>query len=175
MPGPLTTAADIRRHVTLKRDLGELREGVAARMLAALDAGDAPDYQLLLRAAMFPDPPATVFHTAPASWRGEIATTGLRVSQPGQGGSWAPNKAICVMLQAAQPPGVYVCAAPDLRGVWSHWPAWDVWAVQRRSLPWAHDKLNPGCWSLRADVPPDAIRLHARCGEGQSEKGCASA
>lgn len=175
MPGPLDTVEDIRRHVMLKRDLWELRPEVAARMLAALDAGAPPDYQALLHAAMFPDPPAVVYHTAPASRRDQIAATGLRVSQPGQGGSWAPTKAVCVMLQAAQPPGVYVGAAPDLRGVWSHWPAWDVWAVRRGPLPWAHDKLNPGCWSLRADVSPDAIRLHARCGDGHAEQGRAGA
>jgi hypothetical protein len=81
------------------------------------------------------------------------------VSQPGDGGSWAPNKAICRMLQAEQPPGVYVCAEPDRRGMWAHWPSWDVWRIDRGALPWAHDELNPECWRLCAPVPAERLEL----------------
>jgi hypothetical protein len=162
--GPLSTPEAIRRHITFKRASHELPDRVADRMLAALDAGADPNYPALLRAAMFPPPPAVVFHTAPPVKRQEILTDGLRVSQPGEGGSWAPNKPICRMLQAAQPPGVYVAADPDERGVWSHWPTWDIWAVSLGELPWRHDELNPGCWSITVDAPAAAVVLNARCG-----------
>src|SRR4051794_15348453 len=127
MPGPLQSAADVRRHIQFKASSFELKADVAERMLAALDVGAEPDYGRLLRAAMFPDPPAVVYHTAPRTARESIRAQGLRASQPGDGGSWAPSKAICEMLQASQPPGVYVGAEPDVRGAWAHWAAWDVW------------------------------------------------
>jgi len=160
----LDTAEEIRRHIGFKLGSHELRRDVAEHMLSALDDGAAPDYQALLRAAMFPDPPDVLYHTAPTSQRETILAQGLRVSQPGEGGSWAPSKEICKMLQSSQPPGIYVTAEPDAIGVWAHWSAWDVWEVRREEIPWAHDELNPGCWSLRADVPPEALQLQGAYG-----------
>lgn len=163
---PLATIADMRRHVTIKRAMYELTGEVADRMLALLDTfGAVTDYPSLLEAAMFPDPPAVLYHTAPVPGRGGITAGGLAVCQPGRGGSWAPRPGtLCVALQAGQPPGVYVTAGPDERGVWAHWPAWDVWEVRRCGLPWRHDRLNPGCWSLAAGVPAGQVRLYGTFG-----------
>jgi len=162
----LDTAEEIRRHINFKLSSYELKAPLAEHMLAALDAGAVPDYQALLRAAMFPDPPDILYHTAPTEQRDFILLHGLRVSQPGEGGSWAPNKELCKMLQSAQPPGIYACAEPDTIGVWAHWRAWDVWEIRREDVPWAHDELNPGCWSLRADIPPEATVLQGTYGAG---------
>jgi hypothetical protein len=164
----LDTPEEVRRHIGFKLSSHELRAPVAEHMLAALDAGAAPDYQALLRAAMFPDPPTIIYHTAPVAQREAILIHGLKVSQPGAGGSWAPNKELCRMLQGAQPPGIYACAEPDAIGVWAHWAAWDVWEVRRGDITWAHDDLNPGCWSLRADVPPEALSLQGTYGAAAS-------
>lgn len=163
---PLATAADIRRHVGLKLAMYELAPEVAGRMLAALDAGAAPDYAALWQAALFPDPPPVVYHTAPPFRRAVIAAGGLTVCRPGQGGAWAARKDLCRVLQAAQPPGVYVTRDPDARGIFAHWPAWDVWEVCRGDLPWRPDRLNPGCWSLAADVPAAQARLYGTFGPG---------
>ena len=159
MGGLLDTADEIRRHVGVKLAAYEIRPEVAERMLAALDSGADPDYAALFHAATHPEPPARVYHTAPRSARESILRRGLEASQPGRGGSWAPYREVCVRLQAAQPPGVYVAAQPDRRGVWAHWPEWDVWEVDLAGLLWAHDALNPGCWSVPASIPPDCIRL----------------
>jgi hypothetical protein len=162
---PLATAADIRRHVGVKLAGYELRPEVAARMLAALDAGAPPDWPALEYAATWPPPPPVVYHTAPATARAAIGRRGLAPCQPGQGGNWAPRPGtLCVALQAGQPPGVYVCPEPDTRGVWAHWPAWDVWAVARGGLPWRPDRLNLGCWSLAVAVPPALVRWHGTYG-----------
>jgi hypothetical protein len=164
---PLATAADIRRHVAIKLAMYELDGEVAARMLAALDAGARPDYPALLFAATWPDPPPVVYHTAPVTRRDVISGGGLAVCQPGQGGNWAPRPGTpCVALQAGQPPGVYVTRDPDERGIWAHWPRWDVWEVRRRALPWRPDRLNPGCWSLAAHVPAGHVALHGTFGPG---------
>jgi hypothetical protein len=167
---PLATAADIRRHIGFKLGAHELPEPVAQRMLAALDAGAGADYAALLHAATFTEPPAVVYHTAPVARRAIIRTGGLAVCQPGQGGSWAPNKEICVMLQASQPPGVYLTREPDRRGIFAHWPAWDVWEVRRLGLPWRHDCLNPGCWSLKEDVPACQVRVYGTYGQGRADR-----
>jgi len=160
----LLTSDDVRRHIGLKLAAHELPAPVAHRMLAALDGGAVPDYVALRESATFIDPPALVYHTAPTSDRRKIRGHGLIVCQPGKGGAWAPDREICKMLQAAQPPGVYVTAEPDSRGVFAHWPAWDVWEVRRLDLPWRHDRLNPGCWSLSQDVPEQQVRLSGTFG-----------
>lgn len=156
---------DALRHAKLKLSMGDIRpEAAARRLVAALEATPARssvDFAAMEYAARHPEPPPTVFHTAPTTARVSIECAGLRVSQPGAGGSWAPNKEICVMLQASQVPGIYVGAEPDLRGVWSHWSGWDVWAVRLDGLDWAHDGLNPGSFVIVEPVPASAVSLYA--------------
>jgi hypothetical protein len=161
----LDTAEDIRRHVTMKLALHELREPVAQRMLALLDAGAEPRYAQLLEQASFPDPPGTVYHTAPVHKRDAILREGLRAADPTAGPHWEPHH-LCLPQ-----PGVYVGAEPDIQGIWAHWPAWDVWAVARGSLPWRHDRVNPGCWSFTEDVPPGAVVLHGTFGRPGDSHG----
>lgn len=156
----LLTEADVRRHILYKRDVRELDEEIAALMLAGLDADPGADYAALHRAAVFRDPPPVLYHTAPAFRRDVIAAEGLRACQPGQGGAWAPYKEICKMLRASQRPGVYVDKKPDVIGLHAHWPAWDVWEVERLGLPWRHDMVSVGCWSIDVDVPPAQARWH---------------
>lgn len=127
-------------------------------MLAALDAGADPDYQALLTAAQWPDPPARVFHTAPRTARERIAAGGLLVSQPGAPGTDPMPDPYGVY--ASQRPGVYVGEHPDTAGMWSRWATWDVWAVDVTGLPWVPDPMNPRCWVLTADVPADRLTLH---------------
>lgn len=156
----LLTGADARRHICYKRDVRELDEEIAALMLAGLDADPEADYASLHRAAVFREPPPVVYHLAPAFRRDVIAEQGLKACQPGQGGAWAPYKEICKMLRASQAPGVYVSRHPDTRGLHAHWRSWDIWAVERRVIPWRHDLVSIGCWSLDEDVPPGQIRWH---------------
>ena len=145
------TPEETRRHIEHKARLGELKPEVAQRMLAALDADESADYQVLLEQATFLPPPPFCYHTAPATARGDIASVGLRV---GDGRNWVDGQ------MAGQPPGVYVGPEPDLRGIWSHRDAeWDVWRVDMAGLPWVHDRLNPGCWAITMHVPPDMIAL----------------
>ena len=160
----LITEEDVRRHIHFKLEARDLREDVGGRMLGALDDGAEPDYQVLLRRATFLDPPPILYHTAPVFKRGEILRDGLTVSQPGEGGPWAPQKALCLILQRAQPPGVYVGPSPDVVGIWAHWATWDVWEVTLGTMVWRHDELNPGCWSLVNDVAVDALRLQGTYG-----------
>lgn len=154
-----TAHEDVRRHIVYKRD-GEraLRPEIAGHMLAALDAGAAPDYAALLRDASWPTPPVPVFHTAPRTARDMIAATGLRTSQPGSaesGDPWPDPYG----TYAAQPAGVYVGQGADLTGRWSRWAEWDVWEVDVTGLPWAPDELNVRCWVIPADIPADRVRL----------------
>lgn len=58
---------------------------------------------------------------------------------------------------------LYAQAAPDTRGVWAHWPTWDVWEVAT-SGRWSHDPLNPECWVLPT-VPAAEVRLYGTFGE----------
>lgn len=153
---------DALAHLRRKLDNGEIRVEVGERMLAEFRAAphNPPlSYDEAWWRATHPRPPRIVFHTAPCDRRASIARDGLRVSQPGQGGSWTTNKAICDVLQASQPSGVYVAREPDRRGMWAHWPTWDVWSVDRGELPWAHDPLNPECWLLTVDVPAASLML----------------
>lgn len=149
---PQLTAEEVRRHIAYKRD-GErtLAPEVAERMLAALDAGAATDYQALWRAAAWPTPPPIVYHTAPASARASIMAEGLRVGVPAEG-NW--SRLAC---EVGQPAGVYVEAKPDRAGKWSHWPEHDVWAIDREGLAMEPDELNPGCWVILE--PVDRMRL----------------
>jgi len=158
-------ADDLRRHISYKRD-GErsLNPVVAAHMLAALDDGATPDYQVLHQAACWPAPPAVVYHTAAVADREAILATGLHGSQPGSGDSpWADPDGVW----ASQPVGVYVAEGPDSVGRWSRWEAWDVWAVDVSDLTWAPDLMNPRCWLITADIAPQRLTLadtrpHAR-------------
>lgn len=156
MKPPLSTAGDIRRHVELKLALGELREPVVQRLLEALDRGDDPVYTALLEAATFPPPPPVVYHTASTGIREQVLRAGLEARQPGPAGNWP--QAIH-WLEEKQPPGVYVAAEPDRIGVFAHWESWDVWEVRLGDLPWQHDRVNPGCWSLDKNVPAGQVRL----------------
>jgi hypothetical protein len=160
--GPLATSPDIRRHVGLKRGAHEMRDEVADRLLSLLDdAGPAPDYAALLRAATFPDPPPIVWHTAPTFARQEIERSGLRTSAPGTSDHWQPRAGTpCANgFLDDQPRAVYVAATPDIHGLWSHWPAWDVWQVTLGNLPWTHDEVNPGCWAITKHVPASRVNL----------------
>ena len=164
MGGPAAAdSGNVRRHIQFKLAAGELAEPVGQRMLAALDTGAAADYAALYRAAVFRDPPAVVYHVAPVAARARIQETGLEARQPGHGGNWED---VCLDLEVTQPPGVYVTGEPDTRGVFAHWAAWDIWEITRGEIPWRHDNINPGCWSLDENVPPGRIRLHGtfRCG-----------
>jgi hypothetical protein len=158
----MMTAEEVRHHIEYKRGNRELKPEIAERMLAALDAGADPDYMTLWTAASFQDPPPVVYHTAPATLRAEITAHGLQARQPGRGGNWAREP--YAGIEKTQPPGVYVAAGPDTRGLWAHWQDWDVWEIRRSDLPWCHDTMNPGCWSLAADVPPGQLRLHGTYG-----------
>lgn len=160
----LRTAEDVRHHVLYKRDSEHLDPEIAERMLAALDAGAAPNYARLLHEATFIPPPPIVFHTGPPAGRDSILREGLRVSDPGQSEHWKVTAPDCIAIQAGQPAGIYVARDPDELGVWSHWPAWDVWAVVVRDLPWKHDELNPGCWVITAPVPPEQLTLYQHRG-----------
>lgn len=158
-PGVLY-ADDALAHLRRKLDAGEISVSVGERMLAEFRGAphNPPlSYDEAWWRAMHPQPPEVAHHTAPPAARESIRAEGLRASQPGEGGSWAPNKEICRMLQASQPPGVYVCREPDWRGAWAHWPVWDVWAVRLGDLPWEHDQLNPECWRICAPVPAENI------------------
>jgi hypothetical protein len=161
---PLATEEDKRRHIGLKLACNEMRPEVAARMLAALDAGSLLSYAALLHDATFIDPPRVLYHTAPPFRTGIIAAGGLKMCQPGQGGAWAPYRELCKMLRASQPPGVYVAAEPDVRGIYAHWQTWDVWQVTRGNWPWEHDHVSLGCWSLSVDVPACSVRLYGTYG-----------
>jgi hypothetical protein len=158
------TGSDARRHILYKRDVRELDEEIAGLMLAGLDADPEADYAVLHRAAVFRDPPPVLYHTAPVSRRAVIAASGLKACQPGQGGAWALHKEICKMLRASQRPGVYVARKPDKIGLHAHWAAWDVWEVERLAIPWRHDLVSIGCWSLDEDVPAAQVRLHGTFG-----------
>ncbi|HEV7805489.1 MAG TPA: hypothetical protein VGO80_06710 [Solirubrobacteraceae bacterium] len=159
-PMPLARA---RQHAEHKVRSGQTKPPIAGRLLALLDREPGPivDYYALLLAATFPDPPPVVFHTAAPAGRESIREEGLRTSDPGQSEHWAVpiGREMCVIMQGWQPHGVYVGAQPDIRGVWSHWPTWDIWRIERRDLPWQHDELNPGCWVLTAHVPTSSIEL----------------
>lgn len=148
----MDTADSVLAHIEHKARSRELAPEVAQRMRDALDAGAAPDYAQLLEAATFLPPPAVVFHTAPSEARTAIETGGLL---PGDERNWTRAQRL-----ASQPVGVYVGPEPDVRGIWSHWDSWDVWAIQVTGLPWVHDRLNPGCWSIPITVPPRALTLH---------------
>lgn len=153
-----TDRDDVRRHVLFKRDMERsLRPELADHMLAALDAGAAPDFHALLVADQWPDLPARVFHTAPRTARESIISGGLRVCQPGSPGTDPMPDPYGVY--AGQTPGVYVGEAPDTDGMWSRWAEWDVWEVDPAGLPWAPDPMNPRCWVLLADVPVDRVTL----------------
>jgi hypothetical protein len=155
---PLGTTEAIRRHVTFKHAAGEMTDAVAQRMLEALDRGDNPRYAALLEQASFPPPPPVVFHTAPAAERAAIQRGGLEAQVPGK--AWVHDlDAASLAFEATQPKGVYVGAEPDTRGLWSHWAAWDVWEIRLGDLPWRHDRMNPGCWSIDVDVPAALLRL----------------
>jgi hypothetical protein len=160
----LETAADIRRHIEFKSGESMTFAGYAERIRAALDAGAEPDYPMLLRAAMFPEPPTVVFHTAAPAARDSILREGLRTSDPGQSEHWKVTAPDCIAIQARQPHGIYVAAEPDELGVWAHWPAWDVWRIELGALPWQHDELNPGCWVITAPVPPVQATLYQHRG-----------
>jgi len=152
---------DLRRHILFKRD-GErsLAPNLADHMLDALNTGAAPDYQALLHAAQWPDPPLFVFHTAPRAARHDIELGGLRVSQPGSDDTdspWADPDGVW----AGQRPGVYVTDEPDVRGRWSRWPQWDVWRVNIVGLSLRPDVLNPRCWVLDGPVSPDRVRFES--------------
>jgi hypothetical protein len=153
---------DALAHLRRKLDAGEIALPFAERMLAALRAAphNPPmSYDEARWHAAHPPLPTVVYHTAPRSARESIQREGLRVSQPGEGGSWAPNKAICRMLQSEQPPGVYVCREPDYLGVWAHWPRWDVWQISVVGLSYEHDALNPECWRLTTAVASERLLL----------------
>jgi hypothetical protein len=154
----IASEEEVRRHIGFKLQSRELKAEVGQRMLALLDEGSAPDYQELLRAAMFCDPPALVYHTAPSDRRNSILKDGLMVRQPGHAGNW--KAASTSMIVSTQPAGVYVAASPDERGIWSHWQSWDVWEIKLEGLTWSHDELNPGCWCLLDGAPASALRLH---------------
>lgn len=168
MTGPLATTGAIRRHVALKRSAHELRDEVADRLLTLLgDAGPNPDYASLLRRATFPDPPPIVWHTAPVSARHSIECDGLHPSSPGTSAHWQPRAGTpCANgFLNDQPTAVYVSAAPDLHGLWSHWASWDVWEVTLGDLPWRHDEVNPGCWAITESVPAHRVNLLYRKGQ----------
>lgn len=154
--------ATVRAHVEYKTSVRELREPVAARMLAALDAGAAPDYAALFEAATFLPLPSRCFHTAPASARSSIERDGLRPAAPGDGENWG-SKAV------GQTNGIYVGAGPDDRGVWAHDDEWDVWEIDTTAMAealWDHDRFNPGSWVLLSAVPAAMVRLHASHARG---------
>ena len=160
-----TEVADLRRHILYKRD-GEraLRPSIADHMLAALDAGAAPDYQVLLRAAQWPDPPDVTFHTAPPQVRADIAAHGLRACQPGDPRTvapWADHDGI----RASQPAGVYLGEDPDTAGRWARQATWDVWAVRSAGFPWQPDTLNVRCWVVTVDIPAENLILHGTYGD----------
>lgn len=160
--GPLATADEIRRHVALKRGAYEMRDEVAERLLTLLGtAGHEPDYASLLRGATFPDPPPIVWHTASTTARRSIKRNGLHPSSPGTSPHWQPRAGTpCANgFLDDQPTAVYASAAPDLYGVWSHWPRWDVWEITLGDLPWCHDEINPGCWAITEPVPADQVNL----------------
>lgn len=142
-------AAAVRRHITFKTSIGELKPHLAEHMLTALDHGAAPDYATLFDAATFQPPPPTCFHTAPVTARDTITRHGL---QPANGTNWA-DKA------TGQPTGVYLTTTPDTTGIWSHWDTWDIWAVDITDLDWDHDRLNPGCYRT-GPIPPDRLTLY---------------
>ncbi len=168
MVSALLTGDAARHHILYKRDVRELDEEIAALMLAGLDADPGADYAALHRAAVFRDPPPVLYHTAPSFRRDVIAAGGLKACQPGQGGAWAPHAEICKMLRACQRPGVYVARKPDVIGLHAHWPAWDVWEVERLDLPWRHDLVSIGCWSLDEDVPAAQVRWLGEFGPGRA-------
>lgn len=152
----MTDESDLRRHIRYKVSVRELQADVGDRMLAALDEGATPDYAALLEAARFLPPPQTCYHTAPITAREAIRAAGLR---PGAGENWNGNA-------DGQPLGVYIGAQPDLRGLWAHTDAWDIWAIDMSELregdgpdSWGHDRLNPGCWLIRGQVPPSRLML----------------
>lgn len=165
----LLTEDDVRRHILYKREVHELDEEIADLMLAGLDADPGADYAALHRAAVFREPPPVVYHLAPVSRRDVIAAEGLKACQPGQGGAWAPYKEICKMLRASQAPGVYVSRHPDTRGLHAHWRSWDIWEVRRLAIPWRHDLISIGCWSLDEDVPADQVRWLGEFGSPPEE------
>lgn len=148
----MDTADEVLAHIEHKARSRELTTEVAQRMRDALAEGAPPDYARLLRAATFLPPPAVVFHTAPTEARTVIEASGLL---PGDERNWTAAQRV-----ASQPVGVYVGPEADERGMWSHWGSWDVWAIRMAGLPWVHDRLNPGCWSIPVTVPPSALRLH---------------
>ncbi len=131
---------------------------VGSRMLELYDEGVTDDYQGLLRGGNFSFHLRRRFiHTASRSARQSIEAGGLRVSHPGKSEHWMATQLLCISLQSMQGPGVYVGRDPDWRGIWSHWPKWDVWSISLGELPWEHDKLNPGCWRVTESVPSQLI------------------
>ena len=166
----LLTRDEVRHHILFKQQAHELSDEHAGLMLAGLDADTSgePDYAELYRAAVFREPPPLVYHLAPVSRRDVIMAEGLKACQPGKGGAWAPYKEICKMLRASQRPGVYVSRHPDTSGLHAHWAAWDIWEVRRLSLPWRHDLISIGCWSLDTDVPAHQVRWLGEFGPGRT-------
>jgi hypothetical protein len=153
----MSEADDVRHHIEFKMSVRELKSDVGQRMLAALEGGAKPDYRTLHEAALFFDPPAVCFHTASADDRESILANGLL---PGDERNWNEYQRV-----ASQPKGVYLAAEPDLRGLWSHWPKWDVWAVDMSGLDWQHDRLNPGCWVVLGPVPVANLTLAHQLGD----------
>ena len=149
---PFTETVDsVTAHIRYKMLARELKDEIGNRMLDLLAAGAAPDYMALWTAVVLIDPPALVYHTAPRTARDSIMKDGLRSALPSSG-----TRGVGAV---GQPRGVYVGGTPDVQGIWSTESAWDVWEVRSADLPWAHDRLNTGCWMITSDVPVTALCL----------------
>lgn len=157
---------DLRRHIEIKVATRSITPQLGAEMQRLADDGYSLDYEVLKRRALYgAEAPRVAYHTAPATAREAIRREGLLARRPAQH-NWAEALEEEYVMVCDQPAGVYITRTPDRRGVWSHWPAWDVWAFATEGLTVVHDVLNPGCWMVTEDVHPGRLRLVASKGEG---------